>query len=196
MAVTSCDANVRPVSSVQDSPQIKNKTVAYPNHSMYTPNISVPTPMVHSSDPRILDPLITEFEVESGKLKVEDKYVVSEIKERELLNHPVNVLATKTALVKKGRHIVEDKTPCVSKGVAVNGLLIDKQKTSDFLLFIEDNRSNEDVFKSIEMMISNFVSIPLTSVLTSWTVSEKSNAAKNECERKIFIFDPGGWHVN
>ncbi|XP_010278047.1 PREDICTED: probable alpha,alpha-trehalose-phosphate synthase [UDP-forming] 9 [Nelumbo nucifera] len=99
---------------------------------------------------------------------------------KELLDHLENVLANEPVVVKRGQHIVEVKPQGISKGVVVENLIStmsSKGKPPDFVLCIGDDRSDEDMFESIERCISN-PSILSRAEVFACTVGQKPSMAK------------------
>ncbi|KAG6518033.1 probable alpha,alpha-trehalose-phosphate synthase [UDP-forming] 9 [Zingiber officinale] len=99
---------------------------------------------------------------------------------KELLDHLETVLANEPVVVKSGQHIVEVKPQGVSKGVAVEkliGALTKSGKLPDFVLCIGDDRSDEDMFESIDSTTSSnqFPSVPK---VFACTVGQKPSKAK------------------
>ncbi|KAG6502046.1 hypothetical protein ZIOFF_041933 [Zingiber officinale] len=99
---------------------------------------------------------------------------------KELLDHLESVLANEPVVVKRGQHIVEVKPQGVSKGVVVEkliGTLTKSGKPPDFVLCIGDDRSDEDMFESINSTASSnqFPSVP---EVFACTVGQKPSKAK------------------
>ncbi|KAL6191521.1 hypothetical protein ACLB2K_037911 [Fragaria x ananassa] len=99
---------------------------------------------------------------------------------KELLDHVESVLINEPVVVKRGQHIVEVKPLGVSKGKVVVELLSTMQnrvRSTDFLLCIGDDRSDEDMFKSIMHPESNS-SMPAIAEVFACTVGQKPSMAK------------------
>ncbi|KAI5348908.1 hypothetical protein L3X38_001795 [Prunus dulcis] len=99
---------------------------------------------------------------------------------KELLDHLESVLINEPVVVKRGQHIVEVKPQGVSKGIVVQNLISKMQsrgKPPDFLLCIGDDRSDEDMFKSIVHSSSN-PSVPSIAEVFACTVGQKPSMAK------------------
>ncbi|XP_004309955.1 PREDICTED: probable alpha,alpha-trehalose-phosphate synthase [UDP-forming] 11 [Fragaria vesca subsp. vesca] len=99
---------------------------------------------------------------------------------KELLDHLESVLVNEPVVVKRGQHIVEVKPLGVSKGKVVEELLSTMQnrvRSPDFLLCIGDDRSDEDMFKSIMHPESN-PSMPAIAEVFACTVGQKPSMAK------------------
>ncbi|GKB54437.1 probable alpha,alpha-trehalose-phosphate synthase [UDP-forming] 10 [Tanacetum coccineum] len=94
---------------------------------------------------------------------------------KELLVHLENVLANESALVKRGRHIVEVKPQGVSKGLVAEKVLstmIENGQPLDFIACIGDDRSDEDMCESIMNIAPN------TPEIFACTVGRKPSKAK------------------
>nr|AXH37641.1 trehalose-6-phosphate synthase [Moringa oleifera] len=99
---------------------------------------------------------------------------------KELLDHLENVLANEPAVVKRGQHIVEVKPQGVSKGLVAEKVLlrmVDSGQPPDFVMCIGDDRSDEDMFKSILGTVSS-PSLPATPDIFACTVGRKPSKAK------------------
>lgn len=99
---------------------------------------------------------------------------------KELLNHLESVLANEPVVVKSGNHIVEVKPQGVSKGLVVEKLLrtlINDGKPPEFLMCIGDDRSDEDMFKSINFTASSSL-FPVVPEVFACTVGQKPSKAK------------------
>ncbi|CAM6098164.1 unnamed protein product [Calypogeia fissa] len=99
---------------------------------------------------------------------------------KELLDHLESVLANEPVAVKSGHHIVEVKPQGVSKGVVVERLLslmAEQGSPPDFVFCVGDDRSDEDMFESIETAMSEPPQSPLAEVIAC-TVGEKPSKAK------------------
>ncbi|CAL9047020.1 probable alpha,alpha-trehalose-phosphate synthase [UDP-forming] 9 [Musa acuminata AAA Group] len=99
---------------------------------------------------------------------------------KELLDHLESVLANEPVVVKRGQHIVEVKPQGVSKGLVVEkllGTLSNRGKPPDFVMCIGDDRSDEDMFESINNTASSnlFPSVP---EVFACTVGQKPSKAK------------------
>ncbi|RWW54648.1 hypothetical protein BHE74_00038765 [Ensete ventricosum] len=99
---------------------------------------------------------------------------------KELLDHLESVLANEPVVVKRGQHIVEVKPQGVSKGLVVEkllGTLSNCGKPPDFVMCIGDDRSDEDMFESINNTASSnlFTSVP---EVFACTVGQKPSKAK------------------
>ncbi|GAY48453.1 hypothetical protein CUMW_111760 [Citrus unshiu] len=99
---------------------------------------------------------------------------------KELLDHLENVLANEPVVVKRGQHIVEVKPQGVSKGIVVKNLIStmrSRGKSPDFVLCIGDDRSDEDMFESIEQAVAD-PSVPGIAEVFACTVGQKPSMAK------------------
>ncbi|EEF29201.1 trehalose-6-phosphate synthase, putative [Ricinus communis] len=99
---------------------------------------------------------------------------------KELLDHLENVLANEPVVVKRGQYIVEVKPQGVSKGMVVEKLISTMRsegKLPDFLLCIGDDRSDEDMFESIESHVDDPSAPPIAEVFAC-TVGQKPSMAK------------------
>ncbi|KAK9931966.1 hypothetical protein M0R45_019220 [Rubus argutus] len=99
---------------------------------------------------------------------------------KELLDHLESVLVNEPVVVKRGQHIVEVKPLGVSKGIVVEELIStmrDRVRSPDFLLCIGDDRSDEDMFKSIMYPELN-PSLPAIAEVFACTVGQKPSMAK------------------
>ncbi|WOL06547.1 putative alpha,alpha-trehalose-phosphate synthase [Canna indica] len=98
---------------------------------------------------------------------------------KELLDHLESVLANEPVVVKRGQHIVEVKPQGVSKGLVVEkliGTLNKRGKPPDLVLCIGDDRSDEDMFESINAASSNL--FPSAPEIFACTVGQKPSKAK------------------
>ncbi|KAK3221591.1 hypothetical protein Dsin_008616 [Dipteronia sinensis] len=99
---------------------------------------------------------------------------------KELLDHLENVLANEPVVVKKGQQIVEVKPQGVSKGMVVQKLISTMEssgKSPDFVLCIGDDRSDEDMFETIERSAAN-LSLPAIKEVFACTVGQKPSMAR------------------
>ncbi|XP_061991057.1 probable alpha,alpha-trehalose-phosphate synthase [UDP-forming] 11 [Rosa rugosa] len=99
---------------------------------------------------------------------------------KELLDHLESVLVNEPVVVKRGQHIVEVKPQDVNKGIVVEELIStmrNRVKSPDFLLCIGDDRSDEDMFKSI-MYPESSPSLPAIAEVFACTVGQKPSMAK------------------
>ncbi|KAG0494193.1 hypothetical protein HPP92_005187 [Vanilla planifolia] len=99
---------------------------------------------------------------------------------KEMLDHLENVLANEPVSVKSGQFIVEVKPQGVSKGIVVEKILssmLANKKQADFVLCIGDDRSDEDMFESIDNTLLKDVIARSTSVFAC-TVGQKPSKAK------------------
>lgn len=99
---------------------------------------------------------------------------------KELLDHLESVLANEPVVVKRGNHIVEVKPQGVSKGLVVEKLLrtlINDGKPPDFLMCIGDDRSDEDMFESINSTASSSLFSVVPEVFAC-TVGQKPSKAR------------------
>ncbi|KAK2646486.1 hypothetical protein Ddye_021681 [Dipteronia dyeriana] len=99
---------------------------------------------------------------------------------KELLDHLENVLANEPVMVKKGQQIVEVKPQCVSKGMVVQKLISTMEssgKSPDFVLCIGDDRSDEDMFETIERSAAK-LSLPAIKEVFACTVGQKPSMAR------------------
>ncbi|GAV71227.1 Glyco_transf_20 domain-containing protein/Trehalose_PPase domain-containing protein [Cephalotus follicularis] len=98
---------------------------------------------------------------------------------KELHDHLESVLANEPVVVKRGHDIVEVKPQGVSKGIVVEKLISTMQSSGespDFVLCIGDDRSDEDMFESIERMVGN-PPLPATTKVYACTVGQKPSMA-------------------
>ncbi|URE26226.1 hypothetical protein MUK42_15958 [Musa troglodytarum] len=98
----------------------------------------------------------------------------------ELLDHLESVLANEPVVVKRGQHIVEVKPQGIGKGLVVEnliGTLNKRGKPLDFVLCIGDDRSDEDMFESINSIASSNL-FPLVPEVFACTVGQKPSMAK------------------
>jgi trehalose 6-phosphate synthase/phosphatase len=95
---------------------------------------------------------------------------------KELQDHLESVLANEPVTVKSGAQIVEVTPQGVSKGVVVEKLLLmmDSGALPDFVLCVGDDRSDEDMFESIECLMNE---APSAEVFAC-TVGQKPSKAK------------------
>ncbi|MCO5604326.1 hypothetical protein L7F22_058491 [Adiantum nelumboides] len=99
---------------------------------------------------------------------------------KELLDHLESVLANEPLSVKTGQQIIEVKPQGVSKGVFVDQLLsslADRGSPPDFVLCVGDDRSDEDMFESIEAAMALPPHVPTAEVFAC-TVGRKPSKAK------------------
>ncbi|KAM0906001.1 hypothetical protein ACQ4PT_016995 [Festuca glaucescens] len=99
---------------------------------------------------------------------------------KELVDHLERVLSNGPVGVKCGHFIVEVKPQGVSKGLAVDKLihtLINNGKAPDFLMCIGNDRSDEDMFESINSKASSSVFTTAPEVLAC-SVGQKPSKAK------------------
>ncbi|KAK4860425.1 hypothetical protein QYF36_023611 [Acer negundo] len=99
---------------------------------------------------------------------------------KELLDHLENVLANEPVVVKKGQQIVEVKPQGVSKGMVVQKLISTMEssgKSPDFVLCIGDDRSDEDMFETIERSAAK-LSLPAIKEVFACTVGQKPSMAR------------------
>ncbi|CAL9211340.1 alpha,alpha-trehalose-phosphate synthase [UDP-forming] 6 isoform X1 [Musa acuminata AAA Group] len=99
---------------------------------------------------------------------------------KELLDHLESVLTNEPVSVKSGQHIVEVKPQGVSKGLVARRLLSIMQErglSSDFVLCIGDDRSDEDMFEVISTSIAS-TSLTPTAEVFACTVGQKPSKAK------------------
>ncbi|KAJ7555141.1 hypothetical protein O6H91_05G024000 [Diphasiastrum complanatum] len=97
---------------------------------------------------------------------------------KELLDHLESVLASEPVSVKSGQYIVEVKPQGVSKGVVVGRLLssmANRGTTPDFVVCVGNDRSDEDMFESIEKSMAS--QSPLAEVFAC-TVGQKPSKAR------------------
>jgi len=97
---------------------------------------------------------------------------------KEMQDHLESVLANEPVTVKSGAQIVEVTPQGVSKGVVVEKLLlmmeIERGSLPDFVLCVGDDRSDEDMFESIELLMND---APSAEVFAC-TVGQKPSKAK------------------
>ncbi|KAM0866729.1 hypothetical protein ACQ4PT_042452 [Festuca glaucescens] len=99
---------------------------------------------------------------------------------KELVDHLERVLSNEPVGVKCGHFIVEVKPQGVSKGLAVDKLirtLINNGKAPDFLMCIGNDRSDEDMFESINSKASSSV-FTTAPVVLACSVGQKPSKAK------------------
>ncbi|KAH7295905.1 hypothetical protein KP509_27G070100 [Ceratopteris richardii] len=99
---------------------------------------------------------------------------------KELLDHLESVLANEPLCVKTGQQIIEVKPQGVSKGVFVDqclSSLAERGKPPDFVLCVGDDRSDEDMFESIEAAMGLPPHVPTAEVFAC-TVGRKPSKAK------------------
>jgi len=97
---------------------------------------------------------------------------------KEMQNHLESVLANEPVTVKSGAQIVEVTPQGVSKGVVVEKLLLMMEREHgtlpDMVLCVGDDRSDEDMFESIEALMND---APSAEVFAC-TVGQKPSKAK------------------
>lgn len=99
---------------------------------------------------------------------------------KELLDHLESVLANEPVTVKSGQYIVEVKPQGVSKGVIAEKLLssmVSQGVAPDFVLCCGDDRSDEDMFESIDTAMAEPPQSPMAEVFAC-TVGRKPSKAK------------------
>ncbi|KAL9265325.1 putative alpha,alpha-trehalose-phosphate synthase [UDP-forming] 7 [Drosera capensis] len=99
---------------------------------------------------------------------------------KELLDHLESVLANEPVAVKKGQFIVEVKPQGVSKGMVaekVFGIMKEKGKQADFVLCIGDDRSDEDMFETIEHALNKHI-LAAGAAVFACTVGQKPSKAE------------------
>uniref|UniRef100_A0A0E0IIN5 Trehalose 6-phosphate phosphatase n=1 Tax=Oryza nivara TaxID=4536 RepID=A0A0E0IIN5_ORYNI len=99
---------------------------------------------------------------------------------KELVSHLERVLANEPVVVKRGHQIVEVKPQGVSKGIAVDTVirtLINNENAPDFLMCIGNDRSDEDMFESINEAVSRSV-FPTAPDVFACSVGQKASKAK------------------
>ncbi|XP_020253331.1 probable alpha,alpha-trehalose-phosphate synthase [UDP-forming] 9 [Asparagus officinalis] len=114
----------------------------------------------------------------------------------ELLDHLESVLADEPVSVKKGEHIVEVKPQGVSKGMVVEKLLrrlVTDQKTPDFVLCIGDDKSDEDMFESINECTTSADMFTATPEVFACTIGQKPSKAKYFVEETSDVDLLEGW---
>jgi trehalose 6-phosphate synthase/phosphatase len=100
---------------------------------------------------------------------------------KELQDHLERVLSNEPVVVKCGHYIVEVKPQGVSKGLAVDKLirtLVNNGKAPDFLMCIGNDRSDEDMFESINSMTFNTFLSPTIPEVFACSVGQKPSKAK------------------
>ncbi|KAL7133047.1 hypothetical protein ABFS83_12G115100 [Erythranthe nasuta] len=98
---------------------------------------------------------------------------------KELLDHLENVLANEPAVVRRGQHIVEVKPQGVTKGVVAEKVLSVMAKDGnapDFVVCIGDDRSDEDMFASINAFSAS--AVPAVPEIFACTVGQKPSKAR------------------
>ncbi|KAF6166450.1 hypothetical protein GIB67_038187 [Kingdonia uniflora] len=99
---------------------------------------------------------------------------------KELLDHLESVLVNDPVTVKSGQSIVEVEPQGVSKGLVAQRLLSTMQergKLVDFVIYIGDDRSDEDMFKVISNSMEG-PSLSFNAQVFACTVGRKPNKAK------------------
>ncbi|KAL6846646.1 hypothetical protein ACP4OV_024094 [Aristida adscensionis] len=99
---------------------------------------------------------------------------------KELAGHLERVLANEPVVVKRGHQIVEVKPQGVSKGIVVDKIirtLINNGEPPDFLMCVGNDRSDEDMFESINNATSN-PSFPANTEVFACSVGPKASKAK------------------
>ncbi|EEE69604.1 hypothetical protein OsJ_29161 [Oryza sativa Japonica Group] len=99
---------------------------------------------------------------------------------KELVSHLERVLANEPVVVKRGHQIVEVKPQGVSKGIAVDTVIrtvINNENAPDFLMCIGNDRSDEDMFESINEAVSRSV-FPTAPDVFACSVGQKASKAK------------------
>uniref|UniRef100_A0A0E0ERP8 Uncharacterized protein n=1 Tax=Oryza meridionalis TaxID=40149 RepID=A0A0E0ERP8_9ORYZ len=99
---------------------------------------------------------------------------------KELVSHLERVLANEPVVVKRGHQIVEVKPQGVSKGIVVDTVirtLINNENAPDFLMCIGNDRSDEDMFESINEAVSRSV-FPTAPDVFACSVGQKASKAK------------------
>ncbi|CAA6665653.1 unnamed protein product [Spirodela intermedia] len=98
---------------------------------------------------------------------------------KELQGHLESVLANESVEVKRGQFIVEVKPQGISKGLAAEKILSSMRgggRQADFVLCIGDDRSDEEMFQSIDSITAGAVSSGGT--IFACTVGQKPSKAK------------------
>ncbi|KAL7091631.1 hypothetical protein ACP275_12G117500 [Erythranthe tilingii] len=98
---------------------------------------------------------------------------------KELLDHLENVLANEPAVVRRGQHIVEVKPQGVTKGLVAEKVLSVMAKDGnapDFVVCIGDDRSDEDMFASINAFSTP--TVPAVPEIFACTVGQKPSKAR------------------
>ncbi|XP_062198700.1 probable alpha,alpha-trehalose-phosphate synthase [UDP-forming] 10 [Phragmites australis] len=99
---------------------------------------------------------------------------------KELAGHLERVLANEPVVVKRGHQIVEVKPQGISKGIVVDKIiqtLVNNGEAPDFLMCIGNDRSDEDMFESINNATSN-VAFPANPEVFACSVGRKASKAK------------------
>uniref|UniRef100_A0A0D9XD80 Trehalose 6-phosphate phosphatase n=1 Tax=Leersia perrieri TaxID=77586 RepID=A0A0D9XD80_9ORYZ len=99
---------------------------------------------------------------------------------KELVSHLERVLANEPVVVKRGHQIVEVKPQGVSKGIVVDMViqtLVNNENAPDFLMCIGNDRSDEDMFESINEATSRYV-FPTAPDVFACSVGQKASKAK------------------
>ncbi|KAL9383731.1 hypothetical protein Peur_024054 [Populus x canadensis] len=99
---------------------------------------------------------------------------------KELLDHLESVLTNEPVAVKSGQCIVEVKPQGISKGSVAEKIftsMAESGRQADFVLCIGDDRSDEDMFESIDNAIANGILTSSKSVFAC-TVGQKPSKAK------------------
>ncbi|KAJ6402222.1 hypothetical protein OIU84_014336 [Salix udensis] len=99
---------------------------------------------------------------------------------KEMLDHLESVLANEPVAVKSGQFIVEVKPQGISKGSVAEKIfasMAESGRQADFVLCIGDDRSDEDMFESIDNAIASGILNSSKSVFAC-TVGQKPSKAK------------------
>ncbi|XP_074290023.1 putative alpha,alpha-trehalose-phosphate synthase [UDP-forming] 7 [Silene latifolia] len=113
---------------------------------------------------------------------------------KEMLDHLESVLANEPVVVKKGQFIVEVKPQGVTKGMVAEKVfksMEEKGKRADFVLCIGDDRSDEDMFETVENAVSAELLSPKAAVFAC-TVEQKPSKARffvNDTDEVRLILD-------
>ncbi|GAB2274703.1 Probable alpha,alpha-trehalose-phosphate synthase [UDP-forming] 7 [Dionaea muscipula] len=101
---------------------------------------------------------------------------------KELLDHLESVLANEPVAVKKGQFIVEVKPQGVSKGLVAEKVFLSMREkgneAADFVLCIGDDRSDEDMFETVQHAAVSTGILSIGASVFACTVGQKPSKAK------------------
>uniref|UniRef100_A0A0E0AVB3 alpha,alpha-trehalose-phosphate synthase (UDP-forming) n=1 Tax=Oryza glumipatula TaxID=40148 RepID=A0A0E0AVB3_9ORYZ len=151
---------------------------SYPNHDFEWKHIAEPVMQVYTetTDGSSIEP--KESALVWHYLDADHDFGSCQAK--ELLGHLERVLSNEPVVVKCGHYIVEVKPQGVSKGLVVDKVihrLMNNGKTPDFVVCIGNDRSDEDMFKSIDSMTSSSA-FPAVPEVFACSVGQKPSKAK------------------
>ncbi|CAN6182141.1 unnamed protein product [Urochloa humidicola] len=109
---------------------------------------------------------------------------------KELVGHLERVLANEPVVVKRGHQIVEVKPQGVSKGIAVDKIiraLVSNGEVPDLLMCVGNDRSDEDMFESINKAtsLSELPAIPEVFACSVGPKASKANYYVDGCSEVI-----------